>query len=262
LRHSAALPRETRLLTDDGVRLAAAHDPGGDGGRDLCCVVAHGFTGSWRRPAVRAVVGGLTAYGGVVSFDFRGHGRSGGLSTVGDLEVLDVDAAVRWARLLGYQRVASIGWSMGGAVVVRHAALLRGVDAVVSVSAVSRWYYRGTAPMRRAHWAFERRRGRAVLRHAYGTRVHATHWDQTRPEDWAEPPEDVVGRIAPTPLLVVHGDLDDYFPLDHAEALYEGAKDPKELWVEKGFGHAEAAASPDLVARIGRWVVSSTQGAR
>ena len=75
----------------------------------------------------------LNLTGGVIAIDFRGHGRSGGRSTVGDREVLDVDAAARHARHLGYRRVGLIGFSMGGAVVVRHAGLLGGVDAVVSV---------------------------------------------------------------------------------------------------------------------------------
>jgi hypothetical protein len=46
------------LLTVDGVRLSARHEPhasdaGGDG-RSLAFVVAHWFTGSWRRPDVQA----------------------------------------------------------------------------------------------------------------------------------------------------------------------------------------------------------------
>jgi len=80
-----------------------------------------------------------------VSFDFRGHGASGGSSTVGDAEVLDLDAAVAATREYGYQRVVTVGFSMGGAVAIRQAAL-RGVrtlsppDGVVTLSAVSRWY--------------------------------------------------------------------------------------------------------------------------
>src|SRR5204862_3631656 len=111
----------------DGVRISARHDPprarrhdleAGNAAavspaRDLALVVAHGFTGSWRRRDVRAMVGVLTEVAGVVSFDFRGHGASGGLSTVGDREVLDLDAAVHWARVLGYRRVVPVGWSMG-----------------------------------------------------------------------------------------------------------------------------------------------------
>jgi fermentation-respiration switch protein FrsA (DUF1100 family) len=66
----------------------------------------------------------------------------------------------------------------------------------------------------------------------------------------------VAGRIAPTPLLIVHGDADGYFPLEHAEKLYAAANEPKDLWVEAGFGHAENAAPDDLVRRIGAWLAA------
>jgi pimeloyl-ACP methyl ester carboxylesterase len=246
------------LLTDDGVRIAAEHvrpaNPSSALG--LAIVHAHGFTGSLRSPAVRRVVRALSAYGGVVSFDFRGHGRSAGMSTVGDKEVLDLDAVVRWARWLGYVRVATVGWSMGAAVAVRHAAIHRGVDAVVAISGPSRWYYRGTVPMRRAHWAFERPHGRALLRYLWRTRIDPYGWNEGQPSTWPESPRDAARRIAPTPFLVVHGDADHYFPLDHAHEL--AAAEGAVLWVMQGLGHAEAAATPAVLDRIGRWVQSVT----
>ena len=54
-------------------------------------------------------------------------------------EVLDVEAVVDWARELGYERVATVGFSMGATIVVRHAALCAGVVAVAAVSGPSRW---------------------------------------------------------------------------------------------------------------------------
>ncbi|MFD0687205.1 alpha/beta hydrolase [Actinomadura fibrosa] len=233
------------LYTADNVRIDAGHLQG-DG--DLCFVVAHGFTCSWRQPALQRIAGVLNRFGGVLSLDFRGHGRSGGHSTVGDREILDVEAVVAAARRRGYRRIAVTGFSMGGAVALRHAALHGGVDAVVSVSAPARWYYRGTVPMRRVHWVIERRLGRLAVRLARGTRVARTGWDPV-----PEAPYEVVGRIAPVPLLIVHGDADAFFPLEHGHQLYGAARDPRELWIEPAFGHAEVAATPDLIERIGAW---------
>ena len=70
------------------------------------------------------------------------------------------------------------------------------------------------------------------------------------------PPADAAAKIAPTPLLVVHGDRDGYFPVDHAEQIFEAAHQPKELWIVPGFGHAESGAveAPAVLDRIGRWV--------
>ena len=235
------------LATEDGERLAALHVPGpAEPERPLGVVVAHGFTGAIDRPAVRAVVDALAKHAGVVAFDFRGHGGSSGQSTLGDKEILDLDAAVRHARELGYADVVTCGWSMGGSVVLRHAALLRDIDGVVSVSAVSRWFYRDTKPMRRLHWAVESRLGRLVARHALKTRITADGW-----ADVPESPVEVVGRIAPIPLLLVHGDSDHYFPVEHPEALFAAANEPKELWLLEGFGHAENAATPAVLERTG-----------
>jgi pimeloyl-ACP methyl ester carboxylesterase len=240
-------PATQQLTTEDGERIAVRHLPGPDADRRLAVVVAHGFTGSLTKPGVIAVSEALARHAGVVVFDFRGHGRSSGHSTLGDREILDLEAAVAHARSLGYARVVTCGWSMGASVVLRHAALVGGVDAVVSVSAVSRWFYRDTAPMRRVHWAIETRLGRWVARHGFKTRISADGWPQV-----PESPVEVVGRISPIPLLIVHGDSDHYFPVEHPEALYAAAQEPKELWLLEGFGHAESAATPELLDRIGR----------
>ncbi|MCQ4045968.1 alpha/beta fold hydrolase [Streptomyces rubrisoli] len=241
------------LLTRDGVRIEAEHHGALNGSEDLAVVLAHGFTGSLDRPAVRRAARAFRGYGGVVTFSFRGHGGSGGRSTVGDREVLDVDAAVGWARRLGYRRVATVGFSMGGSVVLRQAAAREvPVDAVVSVSAPARWYYRGTAPMRRLHWVVTGRVGRTVSRYGLRTRIHPEGWDPV-----PVPPVEAVRFIAPTPLLIVHGDRDAYFPLDHPRSLAAAAGDRAELWIEPGFAHAENSASPALLSRIGTWLTAT-----
>ena len=217
-------------------------------------VIAHGFTGDVNRPHVRRVARALARHGAVVTFSFRGHGASGGRSTVGDREVLDLAAAVDWARGLGHTRVVTVGFSMGGSVVLRHAALHREQElaAVVSVSAPARWYYRGTAPMRRLHWLVTRPAGRLVGRYGFRTRIHHRDWDPVPLS-----PVEAVPRIAPTPLLIVHGDRDGYFPLDHPHMLASAAGDHGDLWIEPGMGHAENAADDTLLARIGDWALSA-----
>lgn len=219
------------------------------GRSDLGIVLAHGFTGSWRCKDTRRIAHVLSGFGGVLAFDFRGHGRSGGESTVGDLEVLDVDAAVRHLRVMGYTKVAVVGFSMGASVAVRHAGLCGGVDAVASVSGPARWYYRGTKPMRQVHWAVEHPIGRWAAKLAKNTRIARGQWQPI-----PMPPHEAAALISPTPLLVVHGDSDTFFPLEHAHQLFGGANEPKELWVEPGYGHAESAARPDLIRRIGKWI--------
>lgn len=234
------------LVTDDGIPIDAVHLPGHS---DLAIVLAHGFTQSWQRPWVWQIAKRLNRAGGVVAFDFRGHGRSGGVSTLGDREISDMAVAVAYARELGYARVATVGFSMGASIVLRHAALLGGVDAVVSVSGPGRWYYRGTKAMRRVHWAVEHKAGRAVSRHFLKTRISNGRWDPV-----PLPPADAAALIAPVPLLIVHGDKDHFFPVEHAEHIFAAAQEPKELWIVPGFGHAETGARPALLDRIADWL--------
>ncbi|MDX6418154.1 MAG: hypothetical protein QOG28_2774 [Trebonia sp.] len=246
------------LVTQDGVPIDAVHLPPqgrpepdqlASRRRDLALVIAHGFTMTWQRPMIWKLVRRFNQHAGVVTFDFRGHGRSGGLSTLGDKEIDDLDVAVGYARELGYQRVVTIGFSMGGSVVLRQAALRGGVDAVISVSSPGRWFYRGTVAMRRVHLAAERRLGRAFSKYALNTRISPEGWPTPDPI----PPAEAAARISPTPLLIVHGDRDIYFPPDHGQELYDAAREPKELWLIPGFGHAERHTDDALVDRIAAW---------
>jgi pimeloyl-ACP methyl ester carboxylesterase len=248
-----------QVRTADNVWLHGTHVTASDA-TDLALVFAHGFTVSIDRPHVRRVATRFARPGAVVMVDLRGHGRSGGRTTAGDFEVLDVDAAVRWARDAGYRRVATVGFSMGGAVVLRHAALsptttglapVEPVDAVVSVSAPSRWFIRDTTAMRRVHWLLETPTGRWVAEKALRTRVGG---------GWGVPPEwpvAVAGRIAPTPLLLVQGDRDPYFGVEHGRALAAAAGPTAEYWEVAGFGHAEGALTPAMVDRIAGWVAAA-----
>jgi len=260
------------LTAADGVALRARHWPhraaAGDAPApevsdpDLAIVVAHGFTGGMERPKVQAVIERLPPFAGVYVFDFRGHGKSGGMSTVGDDEVLDLDAVVAAARRDGYRRVVTLGFSMGGAVAIRQAALQgirthAPVDAVATVSAVSRWYRTETPPMRRLHWAIQTRAGREFARRALGTRIATEGWSPA-----PAPPDAVVGRIAPVPLLLVHGDRDPYLTIDNAEDLLAAAHEPVTLWRWPGFGHAESAMTTEHTREVAAALVSMARGNR
>ena len=246
---SAIAQRPLVLHSSDGIRLAAIHWDTGD--RAIGCVVAHGFTMHSNRGEVQRISRTIAARGiGVISPDLRGHGRSGGYVTAGADEIHDVAAAVAWLRSAGYRWVAVLGWSMGGSAVLRYAGLGGDADAVVSVSAPGSWFERGTRSMRVLHWAFETRTGRATTRVLKRTRISPDGWDSV-----PEAPAEVAGGIAPRPLLIVHGELDQYLPVRHADELAAAAPDA-EVWIEKDMGHAEVATTEALADRIGAWVLA------
>jgi pimeloyl-ACP methyl ester carboxylesterase len=228
------------LDASDGVHLVGTRL----GDAEPAIVLCHGFSGWHTKARSAAFAEALARWFTVYAFDFRGHGLSDGETTFGALEVRDVAAVLHLARTEGHRPVATVGSSMGGVAAVRHAAMSGGTDAVVAISAPARWGGHESPGVRRMAWVAASPRGRRVAR-AFGVRI-ADHID--RPES----PEDVVGKIAPVPVLVVHGRDDHYFDEEEAWRLYRAAGEPKALWLATSFGHAEDGFSNELAARIAR----------
>jgi pimeloyl-ACP methyl ester carboxylesterase len=226
------------VTTRDGVELEGHRLGEGDAAMVFC----HGFLGWHRKTSLIAFQEALGRRFTVFSFDFRGHGASGGISAYGAREDLDVDAVVRRARSEGFGRVVSFGGSMGGIAVIRHAALHGGVDGVVAVSTPARWDGHDSAAVRRMATMAGTRSGRLLLR-AWGVRL---------PIDWApaEEPVELVGRIAPTPIVIVHGRDDHFFDEEQAWLLYRRAGEPKRLLLAPRFGHAEDGYSVQFARRV------------
>ena len=251
---SSSVTSTVSLRAADGVRLVATHTPAASPS-GLAIVLVPGFSGWSQKPGVARAVTVLAEQADVFQIDLRGHGRSDGHSTLADREVFDVDAAVAHVRGLGYEQVVTVGFSMGGAAVIRHSALVgdtlygqpvqHQVDAVVCVSTGSAWYIRDTRPMRRLHWIVLTRLGRVVARRVFRVRVDPKGWG-----DDPLSPVDAAARLT-VPLLVVQGDSDAYLKQHHGTLISEAAAGPVELWLEAGFGHAEEAADPALLRRIG-----------
>ncbi|WP_106351192.1 alpha/beta hydrolase [Antricoccus suffuscus] len=240
------------IIASDGVRLAA-YSLRPEGPVRLHIVLCHGFTNHSRRPQLVRIASRLESAGvAVTAFDFRGHGRSQGESSVGgDGELADLDAVVAHVRRTDPDaQVAVIGFSMGASVAIRHASLgQHRPDLLVSVSAVSRWYVRDSTSMRRVHWLLESRLGPVTSRLALRTRLGGP-W-ATRPV----PPIEAIAALQGIPTLLVHGDRDIYFGPDHARALQAAAPERPELWVVAGFGHAEGSMTAGLVDRIRGWLM-------
>lgn len=232
------------VRTEDGVAIHGTRI--GDHGADVPAIVlAHGLMGWHRKPRFALLAEQLSEPFAVYALDHRGHGASEGVSDFGGAEIADIESVMRLARDDGHPRVVSIGASMGGIAALRHAGLMGGVDAVVAISALAYWDWHGGAhpnARRSFHQRVGTPAGRAALR-AWGVRL---------PEEWDEPesPEDVVGKISPTPLVIVHGRDDHLFSEDHAHRLYAAAGEPKRLLLGAHFGHAEDGMTPAFGRRL------------
>ena len=142
-------------------------------------------------------------------------------------------------------------------------------DGVISVGGVSRWFFRGSRPMWLMHWALAFPWGRAYVRNKMKVDVDLTTWPaeahprlhEIQPLD----PRACVATIAPTPLLIIQGEHDNYFPPEHGEKLYAAAQVPQhqaEYWFVSGMGHAENAITRDVVDQLKEWVASHVRSGR
>ena len=61
-------------------------------------------------------------------------------------------------------------------------------------------------------------------------------------------------RVSPRPLLLVHGANDTRLPPMCSEAIYEWAREPKELIIYPGAGHGLRQCRDDLRELLGGWI--------
>lgn len=161
----------------------------------------------------------------VLLFDFRAHGESDGIcSSVVYHERQDLLAAIAYLKGRGIHEVGLMGFSMGAAVALVTAPLSEAVRAVIADS--------GFAELRTILMAHLQQRriprplasGMASLVIWAAGRRLGCHLPDADPLRW-------VGRIAPRPLLLIHGGQDQDIPVSDARRLYDAAGEPKELWV-------------------------------
>lgn len=240
------LEEELSLVTDDGVQLGGAR-LAGPPDAVATVVLVHGFVHSSRTPRIHAFAHLLARKVHVVVPDLRGHGSSGGACTLGLDEPRDVAAAV--AAAVPGLPVVTMGVSLGGAAVLLHAGSIadhphdRDIAGVVAISPPAWSGDWDTAATKRVQRYAGSPAGRRVLSRLLQTRI--AEQCQAVPDS-----RDLVARIAPAFTLIVADPADHYFGAEHSRALYEWAREPKDLWLLPGTGHATDLLSPALADRL------------
>jgi uncharacterized protein len=197
-------------------------------------VLCHGI-GTGRRECLPIALRFSAAGYHVLCFDFRAHGGSDGqFCSVGLHETNDVIGAVEYLKQrpeIDPKRIGVVGFSMGAVATIQAAAQCADIAVVVADSTYASF-------LEAVRYSF---RVVARLPH-FPIAPIAMHWAK-----WivhVDPshlrPVDVIGRIAPRPILVTHGTLDEIVPLRHAYTLFKAADEPKELWIISGAHHVEA----------------------
>lgn len=173
----------------------------------------------------------------VFTYDMRDRGQSGGSAvTLGALEQVDLVAAVEYVvsrRDVDQRRIGALGVSLGGAVTILAAARDRRIRAVVDDCGFS------DAPGVIAS-SFTHFIGLPAFPFAPIT-VQIAEW-RAGVDINAVRPMDVIGRISPRPVLIIHGLADTLVPPRNSARNYAAAGLPKEIWWVPRAGHTQSRA--------------------
>lgn len=235
------------MSTRDGVRLATRRWVPDVPDRGTTIIVVHGFSATKDDAAVGAVADALRDEGhGVMSYTARGHGESEGLCTLGDLEHLDVEAAVEEAGR-DADRIVLVGASMGAIAVLRHAAE-QPPAGVVTVSSPAEWRVPRTAQSAAAAVLTQSAPGRWLARRLMDVRL-AKGWSG------ATPPVELAAAID-APLAIVHGTGDRFIKAAEAHKLHDAARGPRRLDLVDGMGHAYMPESIPVIRAAVGWALA------
>lgn len=235
----------------------------------------HGLTSSCaevRQAASTLAERGLTT----MIFDFRGHGRSGGICDRSQhLDVLDALRHLRQMPQLDGSRVGLVGHSSGARAALLAASEAPDVAAVVSLSLAPDtlakemagaetvlgarkgtglgWLGAGLRLLLRGMRAGPRR---ALQLAVFLMRLPRLRIDWTKTAAaWAEwKLTQALSAMRPRPVLFVHCQGDWATPPTASIDAYQACREPKELWLEPGGFHSAPLHSKALRERWAQWL--------
>lgn len=253
-------PFETGLPTvdvtfaaDDGVQLAGWWlDDQSSQTVVICC---HGHRGN--KADLLGIGTGLHRVGhSVLLFDFRGNGESGdGPQSLAHHEQRDLRAAVAWVRRRRPDaRIAVVALSMGAST-----AILTAVDEPAIEALVLDSPFATMSDVIAAHYRRYRLPSEPLL--PVADLVNRLRYGYTFAQ---VRPLDMIGALAPRPILLLHGTEDRVIPHDHAVQLAEAAgPGTVELVSFEGADHCGGywADRPAYINRVAAFLDQSLRGA-
>jgi len=213
--------QDVELTTSDGIKLSAWYTPPAAEAKGALILVAHGYNDN--RPESIYVMLAKHGYG-VLAWDFRAHGLSGGdTCTLGYDEQLDVEAALDFALSQpDVKHVGAWGGSMGAATVILTASKHPEIEAVVSDSA-----FPSLEDVMRLNTPIKIMQPFVLF---FGEQVSGSKIDQVRPVD-------EIAKISPRAVFIIDGWEGAAVVMNSPYRLMDAAGEPKQLWVEDGVPH-------------------------
>lgn len=169
----------------------------------------------------------------ILAFEYYGHGAVVGKPiTLGYREINDFLGAVAYAKQRAPQtRLGAVGYSMGAAIAIMAAARAPEIEAIVADSP----FATHKSPI---EFAVRRTLHLPFILFEWMTDT-ILWWRAGYRSNQVEPLRDI-GRIAPRPVMIIHGLKDSIVNPNDAPLLYKAAGNPKELWLIPGADHCGA----------------------
>jgi pimeloyl-ACP methyl ester carboxylesterase len=217
---------ELFLKSKDGERIAVNHY---DQKRNSVIIICHGWSMCKDSKVFKGLSEDFFKHHDIITLDFRGHGQSSGSFTFTAKEPQDLEAVVAFARTR-YAKVYLMGFSLGSAISIIHAASHKDVESVIAVS----------APV-----SFEKIENEFYRKEAFIPSIKKFElWRSftIRPGNLFLPktnPIDVVNEIEDIPILFISGGKDRTIHAWHGDALNEKASSTSEHILFEDDFHAE-----------------------
>ncbi len=216
---------ELYIKTSDGIKIAVNHFK-----KDYreVLIIANGWTMSKDSKFISKMANIFAKSFDVISFDFRGHGKSSGLYTFTSKESDDLQSVVNYAKNI-YKTIYLIGFSLGGAISIIYSANTEIINRLIIVSAPH---------------SFEKINNFMWIKDfiknpfkKYELKICA----KLRPSPIIQKkinPIDIIDKIK-IPTLFIIGDSDTIINPNDTASLFYKAKCKKELKLFKNCNHAE-----------------------
>lgn len=213
------------FTTRDGLALSGWFLP--DPGSDATVVICHGAGANKGNFIDFLRVFDGRGYNSLI-FDARAHGESAGhTTTFGLFETADVTAAVDWLKQTRPEQARhlyGLGSSMGAMTLLRAAADDPRIEAVVLDSCFA------SAPL----LARQHTERLPVLGPLYADLIMASMSLHAGRSFWSLDGRNAIARLAPRPVLLIHGEDDFVIPPVNLDIMYAAAREPKQRWLGPG----------------------------
>lgn len=237
------------LVTQDNQKISYEHTLNNHG---RVVVIAHGFYNSKDAVLLQKLKNKLLDEYDVFMFDFRGHGKSGGLFSWISNESKDLKAALDYIEGK-YKKTGMIAFSLGASVAINVLAQDKRVDSLICVSAASDpdkidyhfWNLDLKNDLAYTLFTPDGLKGRGFRPGAF--------WRKK------QKPIDNIDKVN-IPVFYIHGDKDWVVKSWHSKILFEKTQTKKKIVIIKNGSHAEYLmkdSEDEFVCQIRSWLAST-----